>query len=98
RHTRFSRDWSSDVCSSDLAGVTMVVIKESLLNKTDREIPNILNYAKHIEKESMYNTPSVFAVYTCYLTLNWLKNLGGIEAIEKRSEERRVGKESRTQR
>nr|WP_297310367.1 3-phosphoserine/phosphohydroxythreonine transaminase [uncultured Flavobacterium sp.] len=68
------------------AGVTMIVIKESLLNQTDREIPNILNYAKHIETESMYNTPSVFAVYTCYLTLNWLKNLGGIEAIEKVNE------------
>ncbi|RRJ91484.1 3-phosphoserine/phosphohydroxythreonine transaminase [Paenimyroides tangerinum] len=68
------------------AGVTMVIIKESLLNQTGREIPNILNYAKHIEKESMYNTPSVFAVYTCYLTLNWLKNLGGIEAIEKVNE------------
>lgn len=68
------------------AGVTMIVIKESLLNQTGREIPNILNYAKHIEKESMYNTPSVFAVYTCYLTLNWLKNLGGIKAIEKVNE------------
>ena len=68
------------------AGVTMVIIKESLLNQTGREIPNILNYAKHIEKESMYNTPSVFAVYTCYLTLNWLKKLGGIEAIEKINE------------
>lgn len=68
------------------AGVTMIVIKESLLNQTGREIPAILNYAKHIEKESMYNTPSVFAVYTCYLTLNWLKNLGGIEAIEKVNE------------
>ena len=68
------------------AGVTMVIIKESLLNQTGREIPAILNYAKHIEKESMYNTPSVFAVYTCYLTLNWLKNLGGIEAIEKVNE------------
>lgn len=68
------------------AGVTMVIIKESLLNQTGREIPAILNYAKHIEKESMYNTPSVFAVYTCYLTLNWLKNLGGIEAVEKVNE------------
>lgn len=68
------------------AGVTMIVIKESLLNQTGREIPNILNYAKHIEKESMYNTPAVFAVYTCYLTLKWLKSLGGIEAIEKVNE------------
>lgn len=65
------------------AGTTLVIIKESLLNQTGREIPNILNYSKHIEKESMYNTPAVFAVYTCYLTLNWLKNLGGIEAVEK---------------
>lgn len=68
------------------AGTTLVVIKEGLLNKTGRAIPNILNYQQHIDKESMYNTPPVFAVYTSLLTLQWLKNLGGIAAIEKVNE------------
>ncbi|MBQ0117044.1 MAG: 3-phosphoserine/phosphohydroxythreonine transaminase [Flavobacterium sp.] len=68
------------------AGATLVVVKESLLNKTGREIPGILNYATHIAKESMYNTPPVSAVYTSLLTLQWLKNNGGIAAMEQKNE------------
>ncbi len=65
------------------AGVTLVVVKESILGKTGRNIPNMLNFEQHIAKESMYNTPPVFAVYTSLLTLQWLQNKGGIAAIEK---------------
>lgn len=65
------------------AGTTLIVVKEELLGKTGRQIPGILDYAAHIEKESMYNTPSVFAVYTSLLTLKWLKAKGGIAGIEK---------------
>lgn len=68
------------------AGTTLVVVKEEILGKSGRNIPNILNYEQHIAKESMYNTPSVFAVYTSLLTLQWLKNKGGIAAIEKENE------------
>jgi len=65
------------------AGATLVVIKNDILGKVSRPIPSMLNYAEHIDKESMYNTPAVFAVYVSMLTLEWLKNLGGISAIEK---------------
>ncbi len=65
------------------AGVTLVVVKEEILGKTGRTIPSILDYEKHIKAESMYNTPAVFAVYTSLLTMQWLKNQGGIPAIEK---------------
>lgn len=68
------------------AGTTLVIIKEEILGKTGRQIPNILNYQQHIEKESMYNTPSVFAVYTSYLTLQWLNKNGGIPAMEKKND------------
>jgi len=68
------------------AGVTLVIVKEELLGKTGRVIPSILDYEKHIKAESMYNTPAVFAVYTSLLTMQWLKNLGGIPAIEKINE------------
>lgn len=64
------------------AGTTLVVIKESILGKVSRVIPSMLDYRVHIEKESMFNTPAVFAVYVSMLTLEWLKNLGGIPAIE----------------
>ncbi|MEO0046165.1 MAG: Phosphoserine aminotransferase [Bacteroidota bacterium] len=68
------------------AGTTLVVVKEEILGKSGRTIPSILDYEKHIKAESMYNTPAVFAVYTCLLTLQWLKNQGGIAAIEKINE------------
>lgn len=70
------------------AGTTLVVVKESVLGKVSRSIPAMLDYKVHIEKESMYNTPPVFPVYVSMLTLEWLKNLGGIPAIEKINEEK----------
>jgi len=68
------------------AGTTLVVVKKDILGKTGREIPTYLNYQLHIDKESMLNTPSVFAVYTSLLTLQWLEKNGGIAAAEKRNE------------
>ncbi len=64
------------------AGTTLVVIKEELLDRISREVPSMLNYKIHVEKESMFHTPSVFAVYVSTLTLDWLKNIGGIPFIE----------------
>jgi phosphoserine aminotransferase len=64
------------------AGTTLVIIKEDVLGKVERHIPSMLNYQIHIDKDSMFNTPAVFAVYVSMLTLEWLKNLGGIEFIE----------------
>ena len=64
------------------AGVTLVVVKEDILGKVSRKIPSMLDYQVHIGKDSMFNTPPVFAVYTSMLTLQWLKDLGGIAAIE----------------
>lgn len=65
------------------AGTTLVVIKEEILGKSGREIPSMLDYEKHIKAESMYNTPAVFPVYASFLTLQWLKKMGGIAAVEK---------------
>lgn len=64
------------------AGATLVIIKEEILGKVERHIPSMLNYQIHIDKDSMFNTPSVFAVYVSMLTLEWLKDLGGISFIE----------------
>jgi phosphoserine aminotransferase len=70
------------------AGVAIIIIKKELLGKTNRNIPSYLDYQVHIEKESMFNTPPVFATYVTMLTLEWLDNLGGIEAIEKINQEK----------
>ncbi|WP_289045749.1 3-phosphoserine/phosphohydroxythreonine transaminase [uncultured Olleya sp.] len=70
------------------AGTTLVVVKEDILGKVSRKIPSMLDYKVHIDKSSMFNTPPVFAVYTSMLTLQWLKDLGGIAAIEKENEKK----------
>jgi len=70
------------------AGVTMVVVDEKILGKVKHPIPTIMDYRNHIAEGSMLNTPPVLAVYVCLLTLRWLKNLGGIDAIQKINEEK----------
>jgi phosphoserine aminotransferase len=65
------------------AGTTLVIIKDGVLGKVERHIPSMLNYQTHLEKDSMFNTPAVFPVYVSMLTLQWLKDLGGIPFIEK---------------
>ncbi|GAA4898102.1 3-phosphoserine/phosphohydroxythreonine transaminase [Flaviramulus aquimarinus] len=70
------------------AGTTLVVVKEDVLGKVSRKIPSMMDYKVHIDKGSMFNTPPVFPVYTSMLTLEWLKGLGGIAAIEKENEKK----------
>ena len=68
------------------AGTTLIIIKESIIGKSGRVIPSMLDYEKHLKADSMYNTPAVLPVYSSLLTLQWLKNQGGIAAIEERNE------------
>lgn len=70
------------------AGTTLVVVKEEILGKSGRTIPSMLDYQKHIKAESMYNTPPVFPIYASLLTLQWLKNKGGISAIEQKNQDK----------
>jgi phosphoserine aminotransferase len=67
------------------AGTTLVIVKEDVLGKVTHKIPLMLDYSIHASKDSMFNTPPVFAVYTSMLTLEWLTNLGGISAIEEKN-------------
>ncbi|MFA5301845.1 MAG: 3-phosphoserine/phosphohydroxythreonine transaminase [Bacteroidales bacterium] len=70
------------------AGVTFVIIRKDILGKVSRHIPSMLNYQTHIEGDSMFNTPPVFPIYIMTQTLKWLKNLGGVEAINKINREK----------
>lgn len=70
------------------AGVNMVVVNRNILGKVDRKIPSMMDYRQHIENGSMLNTPPVFAIYVCLLTLRWLKEQGGVPAIEQLNEEK----------
>jgi phosphoserine aminotransferase len=70
------------------AGVTLVVVNKQSLGTVQRTIPSMLDYRVHIENGSMLNTPPVFAIYVCMLTLRWLKKMGGISAIEPINQEK----------
>ena len=65
------------------SGATLVIVKDEALGKVTRPIPTMLDYKVHIGQDSMFNTPSTLAVFGCLQTLKWLKNIGGVEAIEK---------------
>lgn len=64
------------------AGVTFVIIKEEIAAKAVRKVPTMLQYPTHLKEPSLYNTPPVFAIYTCLETLRWIKNLGGVKAVQ----------------
>jgi phosphoserine aminotransferase len=68
------------------AGVNLVVVNKNMLGKTTRQIPTMMDYRNHIANGSMLNTPPVFAVFVCMLTLRWLKSKGGVAALEKENE------------
>lgn len=70
------------------AGVTLVVVKKDLLGKTGRKLPSMLDYKIHMDKGSMYNTPPVFPIYVSMLTMRWIKEMGGPEAMELRNNEK----------
>ncbi len=63
------------------AGTTLVVVNKNILGTVKRKIPKIFDYQAHIKKDSMYHTPSVFAVYVTYLTLQWIKK-NGVKNLE----------------
>ena len=65
------------------AGVTLVIMKNDIHGKSGRAIPTMLDYKTHIENDSLFNTPPVFAIYVCMATLEWLKEIGGVSSIEK---------------
>ncbi|MBT7652508.1 MAG: 3-phosphoserine/phosphohydroxythreonine transaminase, partial [Flavobacteriales bacterium] len=67
------------------AGTVMYAIDKEALGKTGRNIPSYLDLGVHLSKDSMFNTPPVFSIFTTLLTLRWLKNLGGIDVIEARN-------------
>ena len=68
------------------AGVNMVIVKKDILGKVSRKLPSMMDYRNHIENGSMLNTPPVFAVFVCMLTLRWLKKHGGVAIVEKENE------------
>lgn len=70
------------------AGATLVILKKEGMKYANRPIPSMLNYHQHIDKDSMLNTPPVFAVFVSLLTLRWIKKNGGLVSIQQKNEEK----------
>ena len=68
------------------SGVTLVIVKNDILGKVSRYIPSMLDYRKHVEGGSMYNTPPVLPIFTALQTLKWVKDNGGVAGMQGRNE------------
>ncbi|HQV34266.1 MAG TPA: 3-phosphoserine/phosphohydroxythreonine transaminase [Calditrichia bacterium] len=65
------------------SGVTIVVIRKDLLERSPKSIPSIFNYKTFAEKNSLYNTPNTFGIYVVNLVMKWIRDQGGIDIVEK---------------
>lgn len=74
------------------AGVTFVIVRKDILGKMDRKLQTMVDYRTHIGEEaknkSMFNTPPVFPIFVMHETLKWVKELGGVEAMNKINQEK----------
>jgi phosphoserine aminotransferase len=68
--------------------VVVAIIKKDLVAKGRKDIPKILRYSTHAENNSLYNTPPTLAIYLVRNVLSWVKGLGGLDALERRNEEK----------
>lgn len=81
-YSKFSLIYAGSQKNLGASGSTLVIVKKSILGKVSRKIPSIVNYQNQIKHESMFNTPSTIALYINLLVLQWIKEKGGIKAIE----------------
>jgi phosphoserine aminotransferase len=70
------------------SGVTVVIIRQDLLEQANKDIPTMLRYDIHAKNNSLYNTPPTFGIYMLGLVLKWAKELGGVQALEKQNQEK----------
>ena len=68
------------------AGLTLVIVRKDLLERSQASLPTMLSYKVHAENQSLYNTPPVFAIYVLRLVLKWLRANGGLEAMASQNE------------
>lgn len=67
------------------AGLTIAIIKKDLIGKADPSCPTMLNYETYSKNNSLYNTPPSFSIYVTKLVLEWLKEQGGVSAMEEQN-------------
>lgn len=70
------------------AGVTLVIVREDLIGNAMDICPTMFNYQIHADNQSLYNTPPTYSIYVMKLVLEWIKEQGGVSAIQKMNEEK----------
>ena len=84
-YSKFDLIYAGSQKNLGASGSTLVLIKKDILGKVSRKLPSMMDYQLHIKNDSMYNTPSTFAVYVNLLVLEWLQAQGGLKAMEVRN-------------
>ena len=70
------------------SGLALVIIRKDLVSRTPANVPTMLRYATYTEQNSLYNTPPTFGIYMIKLVTDWMKDVGGLEVIEKWNNEK----------
>ena len=84
-YKQFSLIYAGSQKNLGASGSTLVIVKKDLLGKVSRKLPSMMDYQLHIKNDSMFNTPSTFAVYVNLLVLEWIQAQGGLQALGKRN-------------
>ncbi|MBM0651319.1 3-phosphoserine/phosphohydroxythreonine transaminase [Capnocytophaga genosp. AHN8471] len=85
-YKQFSLIYAGSQKNLGASGSTLVIVKKDILGKVSRKLPSMMDYQLHIKNDSMYNTPSTFAVYVNLLVLEWIQTQGGLQALGKRNQ------------
>jgi phosphoserine aminotransferase len=70
------------------SGLTVVILRDDLLQRVPEGLPTMLDYRTHVENKSLYNTPNTWGIYILRLVCKWLKDKGGVAAMERENEEK----------
>jgi len=84
-YKQFSLIYAGSQKNLGASGSTLVIVKKDILGKVSRKLPSMMDYQLHIRNDSMFNTPSTFAVYVNLLVLEWIQAQGGLQALGKRN-------------
>lgn len=85
---RFGMIWAGIQKNLGAAGTALAIIKPELLEKANENVPEFLKYKTFVDKDSTYNTPAVFCIYTLNKMLHWVKKNGGAAGMEARNKEK----------
>lgn len=85
-YKQFSLIYAGSQKNLGASGSTLVIVKKDILGKVSRKLPSMIDYQLHIKNDSMFNTPSTFAVYVNLLVLEWIQAQGGLQALGKRNQ------------